>query len=284
MSPSKREREYARRRYDKWQEKLTTRVETRRRRRRIGLTLSAVLALLAVTGGIVVLVNRDSEGTDEAASQTPSASASASDTASPSATSTEPNPCPTPSVKPPAEPLSFDKAPAKSTAQGKAWKVTMTTSCGPVVMQLDGAAAPQAVASTVFLSQKKFYDGTPCHRLTTQGIFVLQCGDPTGKGTGGPGFSYGPIENAPKNNTYPAGTIAMARQGGDGKSMGSQFFLVYKESRIPSDDAGGYTIMGKITEGLDIVQKIADGGASGASGDGAPNRPISIVSTAVAAG
>jgi peptidyl-prolyl cis-trans isomerase B (cyclophilin B) len=280
VSPSKREREYARRRYDKWQEKLMTRVETRRRRRRIGLTLSAVLALLAVTGGIVVLVNRDSEGTDEAASQTPSAS----DTASPSATSTEQNPCPAPTVKPPAKPASFDKAPAGSTAQGKAWKVTMTTSCGPVVLELDGTAAPQAVASTVFLSQKKFYDGAPCHRLTTQGIFVLQCGDPTGKGTGGPGYSYGPIENAPKDDTYPAGTIAMARQGGNGESMGSQFFLVYKESQIPSDDAGGYTIMGKITEGLDIVQKIADGGASGGSGDGAPNRPISIVSTAVAPG
>lgn len=282
MSPSKREREYARRRYNKWQDRLTTRIQTRRRRRRIGLALSAVLALLAVTGGIVVLVNRDSEGTDEAAAQTPSVSAS--DSASPSATSTEPNPCPTPTVKPPAQPLSFDKAPDKSTAGDRTWKVTMTTSCGPVVMELDGTKAPQAVASTVFLSQKKFYDGSPCHRLTTQGIFVLQCGDPTGKGTGGPGYSYGPIENAPKDDVYPAGTIAMARQGGKGDSMGSQFFLVYKESQIPSDAAGGYTIMGKITRGLDIVQKIADGGASGGSGDGAPSRPISVVSTAVAAG
>ena len=116
------------------------------------------------------------------------------------------------------------------------------------------------MASTVFLSRQGFYDSTPCHRLTTEGIYVLQCGDPTGTGTGGPGYSYGPVENAPTDNVYPAGTVAMARQGGNGNSMGSQFFLVYKDSTIPSDAAGGYTVLGKITDGLDILEKIAAGG------------------------
>jgi len=151
-------------------------------------------------------------------------------------------------------------------------------------LALDGAKAPQAVASFVFLAKKGFFDYTPCHRLTTQGIYVLQCGDPTGTGTGGPGYSYGPVENAPKNDVYPAGTIAMARQGGNASSMGSQFFLVYKDSTIPSDAAGGYTVMGKITGGLDVLEKVAAGGVAGGTGDGAPARAVSITGTTVAEG
>ena len=98
---------------------------------------------------------------------------------------------------------------------------------------------------------------------------MLQCGDPTGTGTGGPGYSYGPVENAPKDDVYPAGTVAMARQGGNGNSMGSQFFLVYKDSTIPSDAAGGYTVFGKITGGLTRLEKVAAGGGSARQPDGA---------------
>ncbi len=160
----------------------------------------------------------------------------------------------------------------------------LTTTCGDVVLSLDGRTAPKAVASTLLLARSGFYDGSPCHRLTTDNIYVLQCGDPTGKGTGGPGYTYGPVENAPKDDVYPAGTVAMARQGDRGNSMGSQFFLVYKDSTIPSDSAGGYTVLGRITTGLDVVTKVADGGVSGGGGDGAPKRAVSIVRTAVAPG
>ncbi len=132
------------------------------------------------------------------------------------------------------------------------------------------------MASFVSLAEKGFFNGTPCHRLVTAGIYVLQCGDPTGTGTGGPGYSFGPVENAPSDNVYPAGTIAMARQGGNGDSQGSQFFLVYKDSTIPSDPAGGYTVFGRITSGLDVVERVAEAGVSGGAGDGTPTTPISI--------
>ncbi len=82
------------------------------------------------------------------------------------------------------------------------------------------------------LAESGYFDGTSCHRLTTSGIYVLQCGDPTGTGTGDPGYKFGPVENAPTDDVYPAGTVAMARQGGDADSMGSQFFLVYEDSTI----------------------------------------------------
>jgi peptidyl-prolyl cis-trans isomerase B (cyclophilin B) len=138
----------------------------------------------------------------------------------------------------------------------------------------------------LMLAKSGFFDGTKCHRLVTSGIYVLQCGDPTGTGTGGPGFEYGPVENAPKGDLYPAGTVAMARQSGKGNSMGSQFFLVYRDSTIPSDAAGGYTVLGKMTKGLDVVKKVAAGGAAPADANQntAPLRAVSIASTAVSAG
>ncbi len=167
-------------------------------------------------------------------------------------------------------------APDPSVAEGRTWTSTLTTSAGDITLELDGAAAPQAVATFVTLAQARFFDGTDCHRLTTAGIYVLQCGDPTGTGGGGPGFSFGPIENAPADDVYPAGTIAMARRSNDGASMGSQFFLVYQDSTIPSDAAGGYTVLGRITSGLDAVRAVADAGVAGGASDGAPATPVTI--------
>ncbi len=166
--------------------------------------------------------------------------------------------------------------PDAALAEGRTWTGTISTSQGDVAVELDGAAAPQAVANFVTLAQEGYFDGTDCHRLTTSGIYVLQCGDPTGTGTGSPGYAFGPIENAPADDVYPAGTIAMARQGGDGESMGSQFFLVYEDSTIPADAAGGYTVFGRITSGLDVVQAVADAGVSGGATDGTPATPVTI--------
>lgn len=178
-----------------------------------------------------------------------------------------------------AEPKSFTEVPDKATAAGKTWVATLDTTCGDITLELDGAKAPQTVASFLNLAKEGYWAPSPCHRLTTEGIFVLQCGDPTGTGSGGPGYTFG-IENAPADGTYPAGSLAMARTQ-DPNSNGGQFFITYKESQLPTD-GGGYSIFGKVTEGLDIVEKIAANKALDPSpADGTPVSPISILSVKV---
>jgi peptidyl-prolyl cis-trans isomerase B (cyclophilin B) len=150
----------------------------------------------------------------------------------------------------------------------------LDTDHGPITIALDTTKAPNNSNSLAFLAGQGYFDNTQCHRLTTQGIFVLQCGDRTGTGEGNPGYTTAD-ENLPKNtkNDYPKGTVAMAEPAGG--QAGSQFFLVYKDTTLPPD----YTIVGEITKGLDVVQKIADAGVSPDSpkpGDGPPAEPITI--------
>lgn len=265
MAPSKRERDDARRRYAEHLRRQEQQAAARRRRNRVLVVVGAVLAVALVVAGVVTAVTGgDEEGTSAAPTPAPSASASAAPAAD--------NPCPVPGTGVVADPPQFDAAPAPGSSE--ATSAVIATTCGDITVELLPDAAPQAVASFAFLADEGFFAGTPCHRLVTSGIFVLQCGDPTGTGTGGPGYSFGPVENAPADDVYPAGTLAMARQGGDGDSNGSQFFLVYEDSSIPSDAGGGYTVFGRVTEGLDVVQTIAEGGTAA---DGvAPARPISI--------
>lgn len=123
----------------------------------------------------------------------------------------------------------------------------------------------------MYLTQRGFYDGLSCHRLTNGGFFILQCGDPKGDGTGGPGYTYGPVENAPADNHYKAGTIAMARESDNANSQGSQFFIVYEDTTIPTDSAGGYTVLGTVTSGLaELKSHIADKGVQGGGTNGKP--------------
>lgn len=166
--------------------------------------------------------------------------------------------------------------PAASLAEGREWSGTLEVGGKKLEVTLDGAAAPQAVSNFLSLANKNFYTDVSCHRLTTAGIFVLQCGDPNGDGTGGPGYSFGPIENAPAEDLYKEGYLAMARRGGDGSSMGSQFFIVYADSTIPSDDAGGYTVFGKITKGLSGLDSAIKAGTEDGSGDGKPAQEIKL--------
>jgi peptidyl-prolyl cis-trans isomerase B (cyclophilin B) len=188
---------------------------------------------------------------------------------------------PTPTSPPEAE----ETVPPPSTdiSEFREWAGELTLNDDIVLgLTLDGVAAPQAVASFVQLTQDGFYQGLTCHRLTTEGIFVLQCGDPLGDGTGGPDWRYGPVENAPADDLYPVGTIAMARQGGDGSSMGSQFFIVYQDSTIPSDAAGGYTVLGQITTGLDaLLERIIAAGTEAGTPDGRPAVPTTITSLTI---
>jgi peptidyl-prolyl cis-trans isomerase B (cyclophilin B) len=167
--------------------------------------------------------------------------------------------------------------PSKAAAAGKTFVATVKTTCGDLTLELDGTKAPQTVASFLNLAKTGYWAPSPCHRLTTEGIFVLQCGDPTGTGQGDPGYEFG-LENAPASGKYPRGTLAMAR-GEQPDTNGGQFFITYKETQLPTD-TGGYTIFGKVTKGLDIVDKIAAGGLVTA-GQPTPVNPISILSVSV---
>jgi peptidyl-prolyl cis-trans isomerase B (cyclophilin B) len=171
------------------------------------------------------------------------------------------------------QPTVAAKSPAKT--------LTLTTNCGPIVISLLGTKAPITVTSIATLANAGYYNKSLCHRLTTEGIFVLQCGDPTASGSGSPTGWKGYIdENLPKvgAKNYPAGTVAMANSGP--KTNGSQFFLVYQDTQLGPD----YTIWGKITKGLDLVQKIGAVGAYQMSGeqamyapDGFPIQMVEIV-------
>jgi peptidyl-prolyl cis-trans isomerase B (cyclophilin B) len=147
---------------------------------------------------------------------------------------------------------------------------TIATSQGSITIKLNAAAAPCTVNSFVYLASKGYFNGTSCHRLTTAGIFVLQCGDPTGTGSGGPGYSFAD-ENL-TGATYPAATVAMANAGPD--TNGSQFFLVYQDTTL----APSYTPFGTITSGLDVVTKVAAAGTADGSSDGKPKLTVQITS------
>ncbi|WP_324197623.1 peptidylprolyl isomerase [Nocardia abscessus] len=179
-------------------------------------------------------------------------------------------------------------APAAGQPNGKQWPAepgmtidtnagytaTLATTCGTVTIALDAARAPRTVNSFVFLAGERFFDHTKCHRITTEGIFVLQCGDPTATGMGGPGYFF-PDENL-SGATYPAGTVAMANAGPG--TNGSQFFLVYRDAPLPPN----YTPFGRVTAGMEVLSSIAAAGVQDGSGDGAPAVEVVLDSVAAA--
>lgn len=165
--------------------------------------------------------------------------------------------------------------PDPSVAEGKVFTGSLATSAGDIGVQLDGNLAPQAVAVFTSLAEEGFFAGKTCHRLTTaETMGVLQCGSLNGDGAGDPNYQWGPVENTPEDGVYPAGSIAVAR-GATTDSNGTQFFIVYKDSQIPQN-TGGYTIMGSVTSGLDVVRQIAENGVEGGGEDGAPATPVAI--------
>ncbi|WP_327679988.1 peptidylprolyl isomerase [Kitasatospora sp. NBC_00458] len=152
----------------------------------------------------------------------------------------------------------------------KPYSATLKTSQGAITFQALTDKAPCTTFSFRFLAEHDYFDRSHCHRLTTQRIFVLQCGDPTGTGSGGPGYSF-PDENL-EGATYPAGTVAMANAGPN--TNGSQFFFVWKDTKL----SPAYTPFGRITAGLDVLQKIAAAGEDDQNnpGDGYPNLFVKI--------
>ena len=257
------ERARARRRHERQQRTAMQRQADRARLLRVAAvvgTVAAVVAVLAVLGSIFA-----STDVDTASEDTPATTVAGCEQP-PTALGTG------------AE-LTL---PDKSTAEGRTFVATMTTNCGDIELTLDGTKAPQAVAVFVELANKGYWIDSPCHRLTAAPTLkVLQCGDPTGTGQGDPGFGFG-VENAPADGGYPRGTLAMARTSDPKEGNGGQFFLVYGDSSLPDPD--GYTVVGTVTAGLDIVDRIAEAGvAPGGSSpdDGFPAAPISILRVAV---
>ena len=167
-------------------------------------------------------------------------------------------------------------APAEKVLRRIPRTFTFATNCGNIVVTTVGAKAPITITQLATLARGGYFNDSLCHRLTTKGLYVLQCGDPTATGGGGPNFTYRD-ENLPAEGlyNYPAGTVAMANSGpgvnGAGTN-GSQFFLVFADTTLGAN----YTIWGTITQGLDIVKAIAKAGVKGGGVDGTPNQPISI--------
>jgi len=286
VTSSKRRREVAR---AKAERQAQRRAESATRRKRTNTIIAVVAVLAVIIGGVVwFAMSRPAATPDATVPIEPSPSAPVDPSADPSVDPTaEPTPAPTdgateapvdpdcaPAATPRADDLSWDKAPADALKPDTAYTMTLATNCGDIEIDTLPEQAPITVNSMVFLTEEGYFDLTACHRLTTAGIFVLQCGDPAGNGTGGPGYAI-PDENLPAEGAanYPAGTVAMANAGAG--TGGSQFFIVYEDTSLPS----GYTIWGKVTKGLDVVRGIAAAGVEGGGSDGPPAQPV-VINTA----
>lgn len=273
MTSSKRDRQLAREKYERQQQRRAERASKARRNQRI----IAVVLVVALVGGGVAWAVASARSTEPA---TPAALASAlasqMPSAAPSGAGATAEPIGEEDCTPPgpvrSDDLSFAEPGALSDpglASAPAW-FSLQTNCGDIVIRTD-PKAPKTVASMGFLAEQGFFDGTACHRLTTEGIFVLQCGDPAGNGTGGPGYAV-PDENLPTAGgvNYPAGTVAMANAGPG--TAGSQMFIVYKDTTLPPN----YTVWGQVESGLDIVARIANAGVEGGGADGRPMQPVVV--------
>jgi peptidyl-prolyl cis-trans isomerase B (cyclophilin B) len=296
--PSNEQRRQAAKR--KLERQLTRRAE-RARRRRLTAVIVTVVGVVVVVGGIYFIATAGS-GTSSAASSstspTPPAPPAVTSKGPCKYTTTPTQPAPTgKDVGLPADPAATPKA---GTAQ-----VLFKTTQGNIPMALNKAEAPCTVQSILHLVTSKFFDNTPCHRLTDypnpNPLFVLQCGDPTGSGSGGPGYTI-PDEKpsglrpaptttpqpagSPVPVVYPAGTLAMANTG-QPHSGGSQFFLVYKDSQLPAN----YTVFGTVSPaGMDVLTRIAAAGitpgtdpTSGQAtpNDGKPKKAVTITQAVV---
>lgn len=258
VSSDQRRRQLAREKFERQQQR---REEARRRTRRLTAIIASSVAVVAVIGvGAYLSLDGDDDSKDTAeAAASPSAS--------------------------PEETESSAPEPAMSIDKNATYTMSMKTSQGDIGIAMDAAKTPHTTNSFKSLADKGFFDGTKCHRLTTEGIFVLQCGDPEGNGQGGPGYTI-PDENLTALGkagddgavTYPAGSVAMANTG-QPDSGGSQFFLVYKDTQLPPT----YTPFGTMDkEGLKTVKKIAEAGAEGGAPDGAPKKAVTVEKLAVA--
>ena len=255
MASSKRERELARLRAERQAARRANAQAERLKRRN---AILAGLSALAVAGVIVVIAIVADDGKSSSLGTDPCSY-------SPSGTASK----------------KVSGLPPSSPAKKSEVKVTLATNRGDVDLTLKGKEAPCTTGSFTFLAGQKYFDATSCHRLTTAGIFVLQCGDPTGTGSGGPGYQFADenlsalgTADASGSVVYPRGTVAMANAGAG--TNGSQFFLVYKDSKLPPN----YTPFGVITKGLEAIDAVAKAGSLPVN-DGKPNSAVTITAAKV---
>ena len=262
MAASSRSTREAKRRIQQMEAKRELRRDQEKRRKRDNLLAAGAGTAAVALAVILQLTSFAGNPTEDEYAATEAGLTSPSASASPSAQATNgPN------------------IPVADTAAGKTFTGDLVLNGKPLGVELDGSTAPQATAVLKSLSDEGFYNGKTCHRLTTGDAFaVLQCGSANGDGTGDPDYTWGPIENAPADNVYPAGTIAVARTGNNAYGNGTQFFIVYRDTTITPDTAGGYAVVGKVTSGLDVVSNIAAAGIKPGSSetDGAPVEPVTI--------
>ncbi len=284
MPTNKQRRTTAQRKLERQLERRAQRARMRRRGAIIAVSVVAIAAVAAVVGFVVMKRSDDTQ--------------TASDTTTPPTADVDnylgllplftPPPglgadCQYPPAAPAAKPVNPPRT-GQVHVDPEQVSVSMMTDQGPIGIQLLNGRAPCTVNNFVSLAQQGFFNDTRCHRLTTSPkLGVLQCGDPTGAGQGGPGYQfaneyptnqYAPDDPAAKAPIlYPKGTLAMANAGAN--TNGSQFFLVYKDSELPPQ----YTIFGKIDDtGLATLDKIAQAGVGGGGEDGQPATPVTITS------
>lgn len=276
----------------KLERQLANRATKARKRKQLTIAASALGVAVAVAAGVgIYFLTRGDDASTAKASESPDASLTAAPPPAakpkPAAVSCEYRPATRPADKPVSAPGTENISTAGSP------KITMNTNQGAIGITLNPGESPCTVNSFESLIKQKFFDNTSCHRLTTsKGLQVLQCGDPTGTGMGGPGYQfdneyptdqYAPTDQAAQYPVaYKRGVIAMANAGPDqtdGKGTnGSQFFLVYGDSQLPPQ----YTIFGTIDDGgLATLDKIAKAGVTGGSGDGKPTADVNIQSVQI---
>ncbi len=281
MATNKQRREAARRQL---QRQLERRAEEARKRRRNTLVGVAAFTVVLVVGSVLFFSGAfdDNEPTTESEATTEPETAAC--TYSPADATANPN-------------LRDAGIPPEPDETATPVVLDVVSTQGPFQMTLDPTAAPCASNSMKYLAEQAFFDGAPCHRMVNSEVFgVLQCGDPTGTGSGGPTYSYtsepasvANLAPAPDGQAaiYPKGSVAMA-QGGQPPTIGSQFFICFQDTQLPPD----YTLVGTITSGLEVIEAVAAAGNDGSfevgpdgspgPGGGAPVIPITLTTVTVA--
>jgi peptidyl-prolyl cis-trans isomerase B (cyclophilin B) len=268
-----RRRKLAREHYERQQAR---RAEHAHRWRVVSIVAGACAAVVLLGGAAYLTFGNGSGNPSAAATPTPTATPTAAPTPTPTLAAQPASHCTyTPSgTAPPARKVGVP--PAKPAFKAAKYQATIKTNQGTIVLDLFNHKATCTVNSFIYLAAKKYFNSTPCHRLTTAGIYVLQCGDPTGTGSGGPGYKFADENLA--GAKYSQGTVAMANSGPG--TNGSQFFLVYRNSlTLPAS----YTPFGEIVSGLGIIQNVAKAGTdnSNGNGDGHPKEKVTIESVTI---
>ncbi len=275
MATNKQRREAARRQL---QRQLERRAEEARKRRRNTLVAVAAFTVVLVVGSVLFFSGAFDDNEPAAEPEASSEPETLACTYSPG-NPENPN-------------LSDVGVPPQPDGTTTPVVLDVVSTQGSFQMTLDPTNAPCATNSMKYLAESAFFDGSPCHRLVNSEVFgVLQCGDPTGTGSGGPTYSYtsepasvaalGPAPDG-ASAIYPRGSVAMA-QGGQPPTIGSQFFIAFQDTQLPPD----YTLVGTITMGIEVIDAVAAAGNDGSfepsPGGGAPVLPITLTTVTVAA-